>query len=150
MISQEKNRFNHFYFASFGQALNFRYSLRFISPLCFGLRFSLRSVWVSPFPSPLSLGLLFPSPLRSDSPLKTPLNPEAPCIYPFPLPSPEFFSVPTFVSDYCHLWLSNYYIFRAKLELTKYWKKKLAQIFAELNIKLIRLKIKFINLGFGN
>ncbi|RNA39724.1 hypothetical protein BpHYR1_029912 [Brachionus plicatilis] len=82
MISQEKNRFNHLYFASFGQVLNFRCSLRFISPLCFG-------------PS-------FPSPLCSDSSLKTPSNPEAPRIYPFPLPSPEFFSVPTFVSDYCH------------------------------------------------
>ncbi|RNA01942.1 hypothetical protein BpHYR1_044608 [Brachionus plicatilis] len=51
---------------------------------------------------PLRMGPPFTSPLRSDSPLKTPLNPEAPFIYPFPLPSPEFLSVPTFVSDYCH------------------------------------------------
>ncbi|RNA22517.1 hypothetical protein BpHYR1_046356 [Brachionus plicatilis] len=79
MISQEKNRIK-----------------TFLSPFPSQLRLGL------PFPSPLYLGLPFTSPLCSNSPLKTPLNSEAPCIYLLPLPSPEFFSVPTFVSDYCH------------------------------------------------
>ncbi|RNA38190.1 hypothetical protein BpHYR1_045209 [Brachionus plicatilis] len=78
MISQEKNRFNHLYFASFAQVLNFRCSLRFISPLCFGPPFQSPLRLGLPFPSPLSLGLPFTSPLRSDSPLKTSLNPEVP------------------------------------------------------------------------
>ncbi|RNA29484.1 hypothetical protein BpHYR1_011307 [Brachionus plicatilis] len=58
--------------------------------------------FASPLMHPLRLGLPFTSPLHSDSPLKTRLNPETLFIYPFPLPSPEFISVPTFVSDYCH------------------------------------------------